>query len=57
MQDNVLANGAEGRTIDWNAVNWRKVEKAVRNLRQRIFRVNLLEPCAGKLASTVLRGG
>jgi RNA-directed DNA polymerase len=34
-----LANGAEGRTIkaDWNAIDWRKVEKSVNNLRRRIF--------------------
>jgi RNA-directed DNA polymerase len=31
------ANGPE-RPTDWNAVNWRKVQRSVRNLRQRIFR-------------------
>jgi RNA-directed DNA polymerase len=31
------ANGTEGRT-DWNAVDWRQVNRRVRNLRQRIFR-------------------
>jgi RNA-directed DNA polymerase len=40
MQANTLANGAEGRTTDWNAVNWHKVERTVRNLRQRIFRAS-----------------
>lgn len=35
-----LANGTEGRTTDWNAVDWRTVEKSVRNLRQRIFRAS-----------------
>jgi RNA-directed DNA polymerase len=31
------ANGPEGGT-DWQCVNWRKAERTVRNLRQRIFR-------------------
>jgi RNA-directed DNA polymerase len=31
------ANGTEKQT-DWNAVNWRKANRFVRNLRQRIFR-------------------
>jgi RNA-directed DNA polymerase len=37
------ANGAEGRsttTTDWNAIDWRKVEKSVSNLRRRIFRAS-----------------
>jgi RNA-directed DNA polymerase len=34
---NSPANGTKGRT-DWNAVNWRQVNRRVRNLRQRIFR-------------------
>jgi RNA-directed DNA polymerase len=37
MQAQCLANGTEKRT-DWNAVNWYKTNRAVRNLRQRIFR-------------------
>ena len=37
MQAHDLANGTEKQT-DWNAVNWRKVNRTVRNLRQRIFR-------------------
>ena len=43
MQAQSLANGAEGRTIrttDWNAIDWRKVEKSVSNLRRRIFRAS-----------------
>lgn len=32
-----FANGTETQT-DWNAINWHKVNRAVRNLRQRIFR-------------------
>jgi RNA-directed DNA polymerase len=36
-----LANGAEERTTtDWNAIDWRKVEKSVSNLRRRIFRAS-----------------
>lgn len=34
---NYSANGTKGQT-DWNAVNWRQVNRRVRNLRQRIFR-------------------
>jgi hypothetical protein len=37
VQGTSLANGTEKLT-DWNAVNWRKANRAVRNLRQRIFR-------------------
>src|SRR5436305_14296095 len=31
-----LANGTEKQT-NWNAINWRKVNRTVRNLRHRIF--------------------
>lgn len=31
------ANGPEGPT-DWHAINWRRADRVVRNLRQRIFR-------------------
>src|SRR5437016_12053585 len=31
------ANGTE-RSTDWTSVNWRKANRQVRNLRQRIFR-------------------
>src|SRR5215210_2282306 len=36
------ANGTEGRTAnaDWNAIDWRKVERSVSNLRRRIFRAS-----------------
>ena len=37
MQAQRLANGTEKPT-DWNAINWRKANRAIRNLRQRIFR-------------------
>src|ERR1044072_67878 len=33
------ANGSE-RPTDWNAVNWRRANRMVRNLRQRIFRAS-----------------
>src|SRR5262249_52049061 len=37
MQAPCLANGTEKQT-DWNAVDWRKANRTVRNLRQRLFR-------------------
>lgn len=37
MQSPAYANGPKGQT-NWNAINWRKVNRSVRNLRQRIFR-------------------
>src|SRR5258708_8897115 len=37
MREPLSANGTETQT-DWNAINWHKVNRAVRNLRQRIFR-------------------
>lgn len=37
MQSTDAANRTKGQT-DWNAINWRKANRAVRNLRQRIFR-------------------
>ena len=41
MQGRTLANGAEGRTAtDWNAIDWRKVERSVSSLRRRIFRAS-----------------
>jgi len=30
-------NGPEGEVLDWDAVDWRRVEDDVRRLRQRIF--------------------
>src|SRR5689334_24195711 len=32
-----LANGTE-KQIDWKTIHWRKANRTVRNLRQRIFR-------------------
>src|SRR5689334_20960125 len=37
MQGHALANGPEKR-CEWNAINWKKANRLVRNLRQRIFR-------------------
>ncbi|HEX3640062.1 MAG TPA: reverse transcriptase N-terminal domain-containing protein, partial [Ktedonobacteraceae bacterium] len=37
MQGTSLANGTEKPT-DWNAIDWKKAHRTVRNLRQRIFR-------------------
>jgi RNA-directed DNA polymerase len=37
MQVTSFANGTEKWT-DWNAINWRKANRTVRNLRRRIFR-------------------
>src|SRR6185503_7816141 len=37
MQTARTVTGTERQT-DWNTVNWRRTEKTVRNLRQRIFR-------------------
>lgn len=37
MRDPSSANGTKTPT-DWNAINWRKANRRVRNLRQRIFR-------------------
>src|SRR5712691_7046051 len=37
MQGHSLANGTEKQT-NWNAINWRQANRAVRNLRHRIFR-------------------
>ena len=39
MQALDLANGTKGQT-DWSSVNWRKANRVVRNLRQRIFRAS-----------------
>src|SRR5918994_2708433 len=35
--DNAVVNGPEGGPGDWDAVQWRTVDKDVRRLRQRIF--------------------
>jgi hypothetical protein len=35
--DTVTVNGPEDEIIDWDAVQWHRVEDDVRRLRQRIF--------------------
>ena len=42
MMSNTTTNGLRKRLEDWNQVNWKKVSKLVRNLRQRIFRARKL---------------
>ncbi len=42
MVSAMTTNGLKKQLEDWNQVNWRKVNKAVRNLRQRIFRARKL---------------
>jgi RNA-directed DNA polymerase len=39
---NRSANGTQGRndTTDWNAIDWRKVERSASNLSRRIFRAS-----------------
>ncbi len=37
MREALSAKGTETQT-DWKAINWRKANRTVRNLRQRIFR-------------------
>src|SRR4051794_17417606 len=39
MRVNGSANGPR-RPTDWNSVNWRKVQRQVRTLRQRIFQAS-----------------
>ncbi len=39
MQNVSYANVTERQT-DWNAINWRKANQVVRNLRHRIFRAS-----------------
>jgi RNA-directed DNA polymerase len=39
MQATSLANGTD-RPTEWNSVNWRKANRQVRNLKQRIFRAS-----------------
>jgi hypothetical protein len=55
-EDQSLANGAEGRSpTERNAIDWHEVKRTVSDQRQRIFRGELLEPCAVRVACTVLR--
>ena len=54
--DTVEVNGPEGEVLDWDAVDWRRVEDDVRRLRQRIFTRACLSRLPGKRARPVLRG-
>jgi RNA-directed DNA polymerase len=49
--DTVAVNGPEGDVVDWDAVDWRRVEDDVRRLRQRIFTATQ----AGDLKSVTCR--
>jgi RNA-directed DNA polymerase len=42
MESTLTTNGLRKRLEDWNQINWKKVNKLVRNLRQRIFRARKL---------------
>jgi RNA-directed DNA polymerase len=42
MLAEMTTNGLKRQLEDWNQVNWKKVNKTVRNLRQRIFRARKL---------------
>jgi transposase len=54
--DTVEVNGPEGDVVDWDAVDWRRVDDDVRRLRQRIFTRACLSRLPGKRAWPVLRG-
>lgn len=42
MVSAMTTNGLKKRLENWNQVNWRKINKALRNLRQTIFRARRL---------------
>jgi RNA-directed DNA polymerase len=42
MQAVMSTNGLKKQLEDWQPINWRKVNKLVKNLRQRIFRARKL---------------
>jgi hypothetical protein len=46
MQAACLANGPETQTV-WHSVDWKKANRIVRNLRQRIFRAICLSRMLG----------
>src|SRR4029077_8136718 len=54
--DTVEVNGPEGEVLDWDAVDWRRVEDNVRRLRQRIFTGLSLAGFLGRGARRVFRG-
>jgi RNA-directed DNA polymerase len=42
MMSELTSNGLKKQLENWNHINWKKVNKVVRNLRQRIFRARKL---------------
>lgn len=42
MVSALATNGLKKQLENWNQINWKKVNKTVRNLRQRIFRARKL---------------
>lgn len=42
MVSEMTANGLKKQLEDWSQIDWKKIFKAVRNLRQRIFRARQL---------------
>ncbi|MGB8687689.1 MAG: reverse transcriptase N-terminal domain-containing protein [Microcoleus sp.] len=42
MGSSLATNRPKRQLEDWNQINWKKVNKFVRNLRQRIFRARKL---------------
>jgi RNA-directed DNA polymerase len=42
MVSSLATNGLHRRLEDWNQINWKKVNKLVKNLRTRIFRARKL---------------
>src|SRR6476620_11325280 len=52
----VEVNGPEGEVLDWDAVDWHRVEDDVGRLRQRLFTRACLSRLPGKRARPVLRG-
>ena len=54
--DTVEVNGPEDEVLDWDAVQWHRVEDEVRRLRQRIVTRGLLEPVAWKAGTAGSKG-
>jgi hypothetical protein len=52
--DTVEVNGPEEEVLDWDAVDWHRVEDDVRRLRQRIFTAACLSRLPGKRARPVV---
>ena len=52
----VVVSGPEDDALRWRQVDWRRAEGTYGDCGSGSSRQGLLEPCAGKLARTVLRG-